>query len=89
MLKNRLENMERERERLAATTRDQVRRASSVRLLAFTAFLLQLIAKEKHHAAELREKDYHIRQLEAQIQSLVRCFIPFSTQLLYRISKSL
>ncbi|VDP55528.1 unnamed protein product [Heligmosomoides polygyrus] len=52
MLKNRLENMEREKERLAATTRDQ------------------LIAKEKHYAAELREKDYHIRQLEAQIQSL-------------------
>ncbi|WKY07611.1 hypothetical protein Q1695_007237 [Nippostrongylus brasiliensis] len=52
MLKNRLENMERERERIAAATRDQ------------------LIAKEKHHAAELNEKEQRIRQLESQVQSL-------------------
>ncbi|PIO63322.1 hypothetical protein TELCIR_15078 [Teladorsagia circumcincta] len=52
MLKNRVENMERERERLAAHTRDQ------------------LIAKEKHHAAEINEKEERIRQLETQIQCL-------------------
>nr|CDJ86127.1 unnamed protein product [Haemonchus contortus] len=52
MLKNRVENMERERERLAAQTRDQ------------------LIAKEKHHAAEINEKEERIRQLEVQIQRL-------------------
>ncbi|KAK6057014.1 hypothetical protein COOONC_05474, partial [Cooperia oncophora] len=52
MLKNRVENMERERERLAAQTRDQ------------------LIAKEKHHAAEIWEKEERIRQLETQIQCL-------------------
>ncbi|KAK6023000.1 hypothetical protein OSTOST_11282 [Ostertagia ostertagi] len=52
MLKNRVENMERERERLAAQTRDQ------------------LIAKEKHHAAEINEKEERIRQLQTQIQCL-------------------
>ncbi|KAK5978028.1 hypothetical protein GCK32_014957 [Trichostrongylus colubriformis] len=52
MLKNRVENMERERERLAAQTRDQ------------------LIAKEKHHAIEISQKEERIRQLEVQIQCL-------------------